>query len=146
MGDWSCYSNPNANAGHGNCHTHTNYNGRSEVAHIHTSCDAGTQGGIQQTFATGSYITYTLKLLAYAGTWDGTDTDDFHIKVDNSDQSDWVQYSVEHGTWEEASLTFTAYGETTITIWSDAYHCIDVDEIVLEMCSSICTSTFLISS
>jgi hypothetical protein len=143
MGSWSCYSNPDAAAGHGNCHVHTDYNGRSSVAHIHGSC-TGTQGGIQQTFATESYTMYTLKLLAYAGTWDGTDTDDFHIKVDNSDQSDWVQFSVEHSTWQEASLTFTAYGETTITIWSDANHCIDVDEIVLEMCSN-CRETTLIT-
>jgi hypothetical protein len=143
MGSWSCYSNPDSSAGHGNCHVHTDYNGRSSVAHIHGSC-TGTQGGIQQTFATESYTMYTLKLLAYAGTWDGTDTDDFHIKVDNSDQSDWVQFSVEHSTWQEASLTFTAYGETTITIWSDANHCIDVDEIVLEMCSN-CRETTLIT-
>merc|ERR1719158_2790876 len=143
MGGWSCYSNPDSSVGQGNCHTHSNYNGRSSVAHIHGGC-TGSQGGIQQNFATESSSTYTLKLLAFAGTWDGTDTDDFFIKVDNSDQSSWVPFSVAHGDWEESSLTFTANGEVTITIWSDQNHCIDVDEIVLEMCSS-CMQTDLIS-
>jgi len=143
MGGWSCYSNPDSSVGQGNCHTHANYNGRTSVAHIHGGC-TGSQGGIQQTFATTYGNSYTLKLLAFAGTWDGTDTDDFYIKVENSDQAEWVQYSVEHSTWAEASLAFKAYGEVTITIWSDINHCIDVDEIVLEMCSS-CRDTTLIT-
>jgi len=143
MGGWSCYSNPDSGSTQGNCHTHTNYNDRSSVAHIHGGC-TGSQGGIQQTFATDSGSTYNLKFLAFAGTWDGADTDDFYIKVENSDQVDWAQFSVEHGEWDSVSHSFTASGDVTITIWADVNHCIDVDEIYLQMCAS-CVDTGLVS-
>eukprot|EP00493_Phyllostaurus_siculus_P019035 UN19336 len=92
-------------------------------------------------FSVSSGSTYNLKFLAFAGTWDGTDTDDLFVKVEGSDQSSWVQYSVAHGAWDTVDLSFYAEeSDVTITIWSDANYCIDVDEIELEVCTDCVTT------
>merc|ERR1712113_1287472 len=54
---------------------------------------------------------------------------------ENSDRNDWTVFTVGQA-WEGAELFFTANGPVTITIWAGAGHCIDVDDIVLETCSS----------
>ena len=133
MGGWTCYDRGTGRA-HGNCHTHINYEGRSSVAHSHGDCP-NTQGGISQTFATTARTSYKLIFVAFAGTWDGTDTDDFYIRVSNSNADEWVQMSVDHGAWNKVEHAFVADGEVQITIWSDVNHCIDVDDIILQDCS-----------
>ena len=133
MGGWGCYDRGTGTT-QGNCHLHTNYNGRSSVAHIHGGC-TGSQGGITQTFATLSGVTYKLNFLAFAGTWDGVDTDVVEVLVSNSDSSSWSQYSVTASAWNSIDHSFTASGSVTITIWSDINQCIDVDDITLSQCS-----------
>jgi len=49
--------------------------------HLHGGPCTAKQGGITQTFATTSGVRYKLEFLAYAGTWDGVDTDVVEVLV-----------------------------------------------------------------
>jgi len=131
FGGWQSYDKRTGSP-HGDCEVNTEsvHFGQKATAHIHGNC-LETQGGIQQTFATEAGITYTLKFLAYAGEWDGKDTDEVWIKIENSEKELWAKYSVGPGKWRSISHMFTATGQVTITIWADVGHCINVDEITL---------------
>lgn len=135
MGGWSCYDRGNGNP-HGNCHTHSNYNGHTTTFHIHGSCHGGTQGGIRQSFSTTANTQYTLEQQCYAGAWDGgSDTDYLEISTDGG--SSWTRYGCAPGAWQTINHQFTASGSSTdIIIWADGHECIDVDNIVLDSCSS----------
>ena len=108
----------------------------SGTAHLHGSCHGGTQGGIQQTFSTTALTSYTLTFSAFAGLWDGADTDYLEVMIENSDQSEWVQFSVAQDEWEGIAHRFIAYNDVNIIIWSDADECIDVDDIELINCGT----------
>lgn len=129
LGNWNCYDRTGSN--HGQCHIHHHTNGRTATMHIHGGC-SGSQGGIQQTFETIIGTTYRLKFVAFAGNWDGEDTDTFYVSVDSFS---WQEFSHDYGEWGDFEMTFTAKGATNIIIWSDIGHCLDVDDITLEECT-----------
>jgi hypothetical protein len=46
----------------------------------------------------------------------------------------WTQYGCAPGDWQNIEHTFTASGPTDFIVWADAHECIDVDNIILEIC------------
>jgi len=133
---WKCYNKPGDTIING-CHPHENYHGHSTVAHLHGNCHHGTQGGIQQTVSTVAGKDYTLKFVAHEGHWDGADTDDVYVSIDNSDKNTWNKFSIgQNDGWKEVSLNFKADGPVTVKMWADGNNCIDVDDVELLSCEA----------
>jgi len=95
--------------------------------------------------STEAGIRYRLIFLASEGHWDGHDTDSVHVKVDNAQDTEWKVFPVTSGSgksqWKEIKMDFTAKGPTTIIMWSDGHHCIDVDDVRLLSCPAPATLT-----
>merc|ERR1711953_701264 len=135
MGSWSCY-NWNNGDWNSNCYDYDSYFGRQNVNHMRGYC-THSQGGLQQSFSTMSGMQYKFTWKAYSDEWENDDMDMMYVRVRNSDKSEWTQYSVSRGSWGDFELTFTAYGQVSIMMWSDMDRCVDVYDFMLSSCGDM---------
>jgi len=135
MGNWDCYNYNNGDY-NSDCYDYDSYFGRQNVNHKRGYC-THSQGGLEQSFSTMSGRTYKFTWKAYSDEWENDDMDMMYVRVRNSDKSEWTQYSVSRGNWGDFELTFTAYGQVSITMWSDVDRCVDVYDFMLSQCGDM---------